>query len=121
MGYHNSAAYAQRFAAAMVRKLQALVRVYMGDFIVKDNTFDESPSNLESLFQVLDEHITLNSAKAVIGFPDVKMLGQHVNGLGLATLEDHVQAIKAIDEPSTLADIEHFPGVIGWPAPRQDS
>jgi hypothetical protein len=37
-----------------------------------------------------------------------------VDGFGMMTLEDRIAAIRAIKEPTTLNDIEHFLGVTGY-------
>ena len=49
-----------------------------------------------------------------MGFPDVRLLGQHVDGFGLATLQDRVDAIRRIKAPTNLIHLEHFLGATGY-------
>lgn len=42
------------------------------------------------------------------------MLGHFVDGFGLASLDERVEAIRNIAEPTSLAAQEHFLGVMGY-------
>lgn len=42
------------------------------------------------------------------------MLGNFVNGLGPASLEEHVHAIRDTKEPASIADLERFLGITGY-------
>ena len=114
MGFCNSPTYAQRQADRITRKLE-FVRVYVDDTITRSATFPEHLSHVRTMLETMREnHVTLKPTKSYFGFPSVKLLGQYVDGLGMMTLEDRIAAIKAIKEPTSLADIEHFLGVTGY-------
>jgi hypothetical protein len=59
-------------------------------------------------------NVTISPKKSFVAFPGVRILGQFVDGLGLTSLEERVQAIRDIDEPQSLTDLEHFLGVTGY-------
>lgn len=52
--------------------------------------------------------------KAFIGFPDVKLLGKHVNGFGVATHDEELEAIRALKIPKTLKQLGTYLGRLGW-------
>lgn len=115
MGYCNSPPYAQRQADAFVREMRAFVRVYVDDFVVRGSTPDEHLENLDKFLTTLDiANVTISLKKSFVGFPGVKMLGYFVDGFGLASLEERVEVIRNIAEPTSLAALEHFLGVAGY-------
>ena len=52
--------------------------------------------------------------KSFIGYPSVTILGQRVDGLGMSTSQEKIQAITALKFPETLRDLEIFLGLTGW-------
>lgn len=63
------------------------VKVYVDDIITRSYTFTLHLHHLRQLFTTLRLNtVTLNPKKSFLGFPDVRLLGQHVDGFGLATL-----------------------------------
>ena len=59
-------------------------------------------------------NISIKPTKAFIGFPSIKLLGQHIDSFGLATSEDKLQAIAQLKFPGSLKDLEHYLGLTGW-------
>lgn len=59
-------------------------------------------------------NITLSAPKAHVGYKEIRSLGHKVDRFGISTLEEKVSAIKNIEFPKTLKDLEGFIGLIGW-------
>ena len=58
--------------------------------------------------------LSIKPSKAFIGYPSVRLLGQRVDSLGLATPEEKLEAIAQIKFPKTLKNLETYLGLIGW-------
>ncbi|KOS46528.1 hypothetical protein ACN38_g2555 [Penicillium nordicum] len=79
----------QRFRLSTTTMLggRQFVKVYVDDIITRSYTFTLHLHHLRQLFTTLRLNtVTLNPKKSFLGFPDVRLLGQHVDGFGLATL-----------------------------------
>lgn len=58
-------------------------------------------SNHDEFFTVLEEvNVTIRPKKSSVGFPGVKMLGHFVDGFGLASLDERIEAIRNIVQPT---------------------
>jgi len=117
MGYSNSPAYAQRQSDTILQEsgCNKFTKAYMDDFITSSETLDDHIEHLRATFKALDDRdITLSGKKSFLGFPSVHVLGQLVDGLGLSTAEDKIEAIRAIQFPKSLKDLETYLGMTGW-------
>jgi hypothetical protein len=66
---------------------RSYVKVYVDDYIIFSGKFKEHLGHLNEFFTILAaRNVTLKPKKAYVGFPDMRLLGQHIDGLGLATL-----------------------------------
>ena len=52
--------------------------------------------------------------KVFLGYPDIKLLGQHINSIGLLDSVDKLYAISLLEYPSTLGVLEHYLGLINY-------
>ena len=116
MGFRNSPPYVQRQVERMLgQERMEYVKVYIDDFATWSITFEEHLSRLRDIYSLLlSRNITLNPKKTFVAFPNVTLLGQHVDGLGITTLEDRVKAITSIKMPTTLKQLEHWLGMVGY-------
>ena len=58
--------------------------------------------------------ISLSARKSYLGYPSVKLLGQCVNALGLATSEEKLVAIANLEFLKTLAKLETYLGLTDY-------
>ena len=58
--------------------------------------------------------ISINPAKAFIGFPSIRLLGQHVDSLGLSTAAEKLEAIANLEFPKTLQQLETYLSLTGY-------
>ena len=115
MGYKNSPAYVQRQIDRLLRALRKFARAYVDDVVVFSKTLEEHVDHLRQVFALFSKYgISINPAKAFLGYPSVQLLGQKVDSLGLYTAEDKLRAISKLRFPSTLSQLEIYLGLTGW-------
>lgn len=72
-------------------------------------------NKLRTLFEIfLYYNISIKPIKSYLNYPDVALLGQRVNSLGLTTLEEKLKAIRLLTYPDTLGAIEYYLGLTGY-------
>lgn len=112
MGYINSVPYVQRHMDFQLHEFLAFCRAYIDDIVIASATLAEHILHLHLVFQKLtDLNLTLEPAKAYIGYPSVKLLGQRVDGFGMSTLQEKTQAIADLHFPTTLHQLESYLGM----------
>ena len=115
MGYKGSPPYVQRQTDAMLRPFKDFAKAYVDDIIVFSHTLQEHLSHLNQIFQLFRaKRVSLSPTKSFIGYPSVTLLGQKVDGLGMSTSQEKIQAITDLRFPETLRDLEIFLGLTGW-------
>jgi hypothetical protein len=91
------------------------VKAYIDDFTTWSTTFEEHLDRLRDIYSLLlSRNITLNPKKTFVAFPNVTLLGQHVDGFGITTLEERIKAITNIKMPTNLKQLEHWLGMVGY-------
>lgn len=114
MGCRNSVAYVQRQMDTLLRRLE-FARAYIDDIVVRSKSLQEHLSHLRQLFNLfVNKNIGLNPVKVFLGYPEVTLLGQRVNALGLATTEQRLKALTSLKIPDTLAKLETYLGLTGY-------
>ena len=115
MGYKNSPAYVQRQIDRVLRPYREFARAYVDDVVIFSKTLQDHVSHLRKVFKLFVENgISINPAKAFLGYPSVQLLGQKVNSLGLSTATDKLEAISRLAFPRTLSQLETYLGMTGW-------
>lgn len=114
MGYCNSVAYVQRQMDLILKDFFDWCRTYLDDIVVCSRTLAEYILHLRHLLQRLQDYgIRLEPKKAYLGFPEVALLGQRVDALGLSTPEEKLKAIADLQFPDTLKKLETYIGMTG--------
>ena len=115
MGYKGSPPYVQRQTDAMLRPFKDFARAFVDDIIIFSRTLQEHLGHLRQIFQLFrTKRVSLSPTKSFIGYPSVILLGQRVDGLGISTSQEKIQAITNLCFPETLRDLEIFLGLTGW-------
>lgn len=116
MGFRNSPPYVQRQVERMLgQERKEYVKAYIDDFTTWSTTFEEHLDRLRDIYSLLlSRNITLNPKKTFVAFPNVTLLGQHVDGFGITTLEERIKAITNIKMPTNLKQLEHWLGMVGY-------
>ena len=115
MGNMNSISYVQRQIDSILREIKDFARAYVDDIVCGSNSFEEHVAHLRQLFALLVKYnVSISAKKVFLGYPDVNLLGQKVNSLGLATSEEKLKAISQLRYPKTLGGLEHYLGLTGY-------
>ena len=115
MGFKNTPPYAQRIIENITRRYRHFIRIYIDDMIIFSKTFTEHLEHLETIFSLFDHfNFTLSPSKSFLGFPTITILGQRVDGFGVSTGQDKIDAIKTLEFPDTLKALERYLGLTGW-------
>ena len=70
---------------------------------------------LRTLFEIfLKYNISISPTQSYLNYPDMVLLGQRVNSLGLTTLEQKLEAIQLLSYPETFGALEYYLGLTGY-------
>ena len=114
MGFKNSPAYVQHQIDILLHKYP-WAKAYIDDVVIASKTLEEHIQHLQTLFQLFSKmNISINPSKAFIGYPSIRILGQHVDSLGLSTDAEKLEAIAKLQFPKTLKQLEIYLGLTGY-------
>ena len=89
--------------------------VYLDDIIIFSDSFDQHVKHLQEIFQILQDHnFTLNPKKCSIAKQSIEFLSHTITKESIIPLQERIQAILDIPQPTTLAQANKFIGKIGW-------
>ena len=112
MGYKNLPAYAQQQNDRILRPHQRYARAYVNDIVIFLKLLEEHLRHLQNVFQELTTIlIILSLKKSFLAYPLVRLLGQSVNALSMATAEAKLAAITQLAFPRSLKDPEAYLGL----------
>jgi hypothetical protein len=107
--------FQQRMENILRPYLWKTVIVYVDDIIVFSRSQDEHLQHLTEVLDLLEQSgVTLQISKCHFGYESIKALGHHVSRLGLATDEEKIEAIKKLEYPRTLSELETGLGLFGY-------
>ena len=114
MGYINSVKYVQREIDNILQEVRAWARAYVNDIICKARSLSDLLKKLRILFKIfLKYNISIKPTKSFFNYPNVRLLGQQVNFLGLTTLEKKLWAIKHLTYLEILGVLKSYLGLTG--------
>lgn len=115
MGYINSVAYAQQEIDTILRDVREWARAYIDDIVCGGNSLPDLLYKLRILFEIFWRYnISIKPTKSYLNYPDVGLLGQRVNSLGLTTSEEKLKAVRLLQYPETLGALEYYLGLTGY-------
>jgi hypothetical protein len=115
LGYKGSPAHQQKFVDDFLEEFREWASSYIDDIVVGSRTFKEHLDHLGRLFAKMElAKLALNPKKCYLGFQRIQLLGHIVDRFGIYTLEAKTAAIRTMDFPATLADLEYFLGLTGY-------
>ena len=95
--------------------LWKFVLVYIDDIIVFSKMLDQHLIDLDTCLTLLEQSgVTLALRKCHFGYPSIQALGHHVSRLGLSTIKEKTEAIRNLDYPETLRQLETELGFFGY-------
>eukprot|EP00253_Pinus_taeda_P027923 PITA_27923 len=91
------------------------VEVYMDDFTVYGDSFEEALENLEKvLIRCKEKNISLSHEKCFMMFTEGIFLGHHISGDGIKVDKSKVEVIAKLPIPTCQKDVRSFLGFIGY-------
>lgn len=115
MGYINSVAYVQREVDNILRNVRDWARAYIDDIICGGTSLEDLFHKLCILFEIfLHYNISIKPTKSYLNYPDVGLLGQRINSLGLTTSDEKLKTVRLLRYPETLRALEYYLGLTGY-------
>ena len=103
MGYRNSPAHVQRIMDQLLKPHQDCAYAFIDDIVIYSDNAKEHLKHLNRLFKLFcDRNIAISPIKSYIGYPNVELLGFRVDGLGLTTTAQRVEAFRNLSFPRKL-------------------
>lgn len=91
------------------------VLVFMDDILVHTRTYRAHLSLLRQVLQLLkDNELFAKQSKCSFAQNNISYLGHRISGEGVATLEEHVQAVKTWPRPQTVKHLRGFLELAGY-------
>ena len=98
-----------------MREVRAWARAYVDDIICEARSLSDLLEKLRILFDIfLEYNISIKPTKSSLNYPNVGLLGQRVNSLGLTKSEEKLRAIKHLTYSETLGALEYYLGLTGY-------
>lgn len=106
----NVGATYQRLVNKMfVDLIQKIIKVYVGEMIVKSLKLDDHVTHLNETFQILRRYrIKLNPSNARLVFLQTYILGYMVNQKGIEVNLEKIQALVKIRSPKKPKEVQSF-------------
>ena len=116
MGLKTTPAFFQHRMENLLKKyLWQFVLVYIDDVIIYSRNIEEHLKHLDIILTILAASgCTLSLSKCHFAQHGLEALGVHVSRLGLATTEQKIAAIKELEMPTNLEELEHGLGLMGF-------
>ncbi len=115
MGYINLVAYVQREIDNILRDVREWACAYVNDIVCGGKSLPDLLTKLRMLFDIFIRYnISIQPTKSYLNYPDVALLGQRVNSLGLSTSEEKLKAVRLLKYPETLGALEYYLGLTGY-------
>ena len=113
-GIASAPAIFQRTIDLVLRGLPGVI-CYLDDITVASRTPEEHESRLRAVFQRLKEfNIKLGLGKCSLGEKSIKYLGHIIDGDGLHTTPDKIEAIRLAPAPKNVGELRSFLGLVNY-------
>lgn len=91
------------------------VIVYVDDVIIFSRSLNNHLRHLQEVLQrLMKSGLTLQVSKCHFAYASIKALGHRVSRLGLATDDDKIEAVRNMELPRTLSDLETALGFFNY-------
>ena len=115
MSYINSVAYVQCEIDNIFRDVRECARAYVDDIVCGGRSLADLLAKLHILYDIfLHYNISIQPTKSYLNHPDVALLGQRVNSLGLTTSDKKLKAVRLLKYPETLGALEYYLGLTSY-------
>ena len=89
--------------------------VYLDDILVYSDLFDQHLQHLNQVLAILNKHkFHLSPQKCELAKTTIDYLDHTISAQGIRPLQERIDKILAIPQPTTLSKANAFIGAIGW-------
>eukprot|EP00253_Pinus_taeda_P008492 PITA_08492 len=115
-GLCNAPATFQRAVLAIFADLvHECVEVYMDDFTVYGNTYDDCLKNLEKVLQrCIETNLSLSNEKCYMMLTEGIVLGHHISASGIKVDPAKIEVLNNLMPPTTQKEVRSFLGYAGY-------
>lgn len=115
MRYINLVAYVQWEIDNILQGIRAWARAYDDNIIYRARFFSDLLEKLRILFDIFFEYnISIKPTKSFFNYPNVGLLGQRINFLGLTNSQEKLWAIRHLTCPETLGALKYYLELTGY-------
>ena len=115
MNCRNSVVYVQRQMNILLRQLQAFVKAYIDDIVIRSKSLSEHLHHLHQLFSLfVKRNINLNLIKIFLSYFEVTLLKQRVNAFDLSIIENRLKVLTSLTISETFAKLETYLELIDY-------
>ena len=87
----------------------------MDDIVIYGKTLQDHLQQLYAIFALFQRlRIHLKPTKTYLGYPNIQLLGQYINSLGLTTIQNKIEAITKLEFPRNLQELKAYLGLTSW-------
>ena len=109
IGYYNSPTYVQRQTDRLLRPFKDFAKDYVDDIVIYSRTLEQHISHLRQVFSLFKRTgVALKPSKSFIAYPNIQLLGQHVDSFGLSTPTERLAVLSRLRFPRTLTALEIY-------------
>ncbi|CAF1426814.1 unnamed protein product [Rotaria sp. Silwood1] len=114
-GLKNSSPSFQRIMSNLLLPCKKFCLVYLDDILIYSDSFIQHIDHLNQVLAVLNKHkFQLNPQKCEFVKTNIDYLGHTISIQGIKPLQERIEKILAIPQPTTLHQANAFIGAIGW-------
>ena len=111
----NSPSLFQRIMANLLMPCKKFSPVYLDDILVYSDSFHQHFEHLNQVLAILNKHIfQLSPPKCEFAQTTINYLGHIISAQGIRPLQERIDKILSIPQPTSLTQANAFIGSIGW-------
>ncbi|CAF4676963.1 unnamed protein product, partial [Rotaria sp. Silwood2] len=114
-GLKNSPPSFQRIMSNLLLSCRKFCLVYLDDILIYSDSFARHLDHLNQVLAILNKYkFQLNPQKCELVKTSIDYLGHTISNQGVKPLQERIDKILAIPQPTTLNQANAFIGAIGW-------
>ena len=114
-GLKNSPPSFQRIMSDLLSPCRKFCLIYLDDILIYSKTFDQHLQHLNQVLSILNNHkFQLNPQKCELIKTSIDYLGHTINVNGIKPLQERINKILTLPQPTSLKQANAFIGAIGW-------
>ncbi|CAF4125368.1 unnamed protein product [Rotaria sordida] len=114
-GLKNSPPSFQRIMSTILLSCKKFCFIYLDDILIYSDSFQQHLDHLNQVLAILNKHkFQLNPQKCELARTTIDYLGHTLSIHGIKPLQERIEKLLAIPQPTSLKQANAFIGAIGW-------